>query len=249
MADNEKETLYNSDMFDDDLSLIDSEIQAIDSLYDEVKRHYDLVKNSPSRGSLSFVEKQTTNLVNLKTAKLNYIKQRIDAKKSLTDFKYKDKSIDIKQNANDATSQFNEAIYNKIMESMNYNPHSFTSMKSDISDEDDIDEELENSLDEKDLESINSIIKNDTSGSRNQEEETEDEELIQEKEEENVVYDKSNGHFYNIDEDFNIIDDYGDSYDKIVEYYQEGEDEYALSDSDNSYLCVDTSDEEEQEEE
>lgn len=250
MADEEREVLYDSEMFKEDLSLIDSEITAIDNLYDEVKKHYDLVKNAPSRGSLSFVEKQTTNLVNLKTAKLNYIKQRIDAKKTLTDFKYKDKQIDIKQTSSESNSQFNEAIYNKIMETISYNAKSFNNNKDEeVINEEDIERELDESLDDSDLEVIDSIIKNDTSKkSASEDEEDTTEEIIQNDEDsdEDYVYDKSSGHFYKVDGDFNIIEDLGDNFDNIIEFYTEGEDEYALGDSDNTYLCVVIEDEEDE---
>ena len=232
------QNLYDPDMFNDELSLIDSEIQVIDSLYDEVKNHYDKVKNSPSRGSLAFVEKQTTNLVNLKTAKLNYIKQRIDVKKVKADFKYKDKQIDIKQSTNETNNGLSESILNKIMESFGYDAKKINESSRKLSniDETDIDLELEEALDESDIEMINNI-----SGITNNEvDEEETNEVIISEEEDIYVYDKENNKFYKLNSDYEIEEDLGSNFDDIVSFYKDEESDelYALGDSDNIYLCI-----------
>ena len=77
-------------LFKDETELINKEISEIDSLYEEVKTHYDALKNSFAKGSLSFIEKQTSNLVSLKTAKSSLIKDRITIKKLCADFELKD---------------------------------------------------------------------------------------------------------------------------------------------------------------
>lgn len=75
--------------FEEELNLINDSITDIDSLYEEVKDHFDAVKNSYSRNSLSFIEKQTSNLVSLRTAKISMIKERINLKKIQADIHYK----------------------------------------------------------------------------------------------------------------------------------------------------------------
>jgi hypothetical protein len=134
------EALYTKDFFDEELTLINNELDALDDLYTEVKTHYDGVKNSITRGSLTFVEKQTTNLVGIKTAKLNYIKLRSDLKRNVVDFGFKDKQI--KAREGEDSDRISEGIYKRIMDDLSYNNKINQLSSNEISDED-VDAELE----------------------------------------------------------------------------------------------------------
>jgi hypothetical protein len=70
----EQESFFDKNLFKEEFTQLDEELKSIDNLYDEVKTHFDKIKNSNSRGSLTFIEKQTSNLVSLRSARLNVIK-------------------------------------------------------------------------------------------------------------------------------------------------------------------------------
>ncbi|WCS68268.1 hypothetical protein Goe21_01580 [Bacillus phage vB_BsuM-Goe21] len=72
-----------------ELSILQNELEKIDELYDETKEHYDKVKNSGSNGTLTFIEKQTSNLISLKTGKISIIQQIVNAKKTEADIALK----------------------------------------------------------------------------------------------------------------------------------------------------------------
>jgi Peptidase M10 serralysin C terminal len=63
-----------------ELALLNGALKENEDLYTEVKTHYDRVKQGGS-GTLQFVEKQTANLISLKSNKLSIIQQMITAKK------------------------------------------------------------------------------------------------------------------------------------------------------------------------
>ena len=59
---------------------IDSVINDIDTLYTESKATLDEIKKARARGSLTFIANQTSNLISLKTAKLQALKERVNIK-------------------------------------------------------------------------------------------------------------------------------------------------------------------------
>jgi hypothetical protein len=86
------------DYLKEEQDLIDSSIKDIDDLYAEVKEHLDHVKRSFSKGSLNFIQGQTSNLISLKTAKTNLISSRINIKKLEADLTLKKQARESNEN-------------------------------------------------------------------------------------------------------------------------------------------------------
>lgn len=75
------------------------EKEELEALYDEinsfekeVKSHFDLVKNSRTPGSFTFISKQTENILSLKKSKLDIIHEKIALGKIISDYEFKDTS-------------------------------------------------------------------------------------------------------------------------------------------------------------
>lgn len=111
--------------FDNELRLIDDSISDIELLYAETKEHYDRVKNSQSRGSLNFVERQTSNLVSLKTAKVTMIKERINIKKLQIDTFFKQEKAKGDENNN------NEALVAQVAQYLMKNDTAVNDIEDD----------------------------------------------------------------------------------------------------------------------
>jgi len=69
---------------EDELALLKQELGNIDDLYSEVYDHYSKVKRGGT-STLNFVEKQTANLISLKSSKISLIQGIISAKKTNSD--------------------------------------------------------------------------------------------------------------------------------------------------------------------
>ena len=98
---------------DEENELVDA-IKEIDDLYDEVKEHYDSLKKASrsangGRGILSFIEKQTSNLVTLKNSKASLINSKITLKKYEAD-------LILKQKKDMDDSKVNNDIVNAILD-------------------------------------------------------------------------------------------------------------------------------------
>lgn len=76
-------------LFKDNLEMLMEEIQNNDRLYDELKEHLDSVRNSYSSGALTFISKQTPNLVSLKSNKLSAINSLFTIKKAIVELSLK----------------------------------------------------------------------------------------------------------------------------------------------------------------
>lgn len=141
----------NLKLFENENNLIDSEINKIDDLYLEIKSHFDTVKNSRSAGTLTFIEKQTANLVNLKNAKLGMIREKINIKKISSDLDYKEKQLAAKEKENNESLP--PELFNQLQDLINSNraeipgPNDYDPfMKSDEEIEDEIDSTLDSLL-------------------------------------------------------------------------------------------------------
>jgi len=66
--------------YSDEMNSIDSVISDLDTLYTESKDTLDQIKKARARGSLTFITNQTANLISLKTAKLQAIKEKVNIK-------------------------------------------------------------------------------------------------------------------------------------------------------------------------
>jgi hypothetical protein len=73
-------SLYNEE-FQVELSELDKEIKDLEDLYRETKVHLESIRNSKIRGSLTFIQSQTENLVGIKNTKITALKAKIAAKK------------------------------------------------------------------------------------------------------------------------------------------------------------------------
>lgn len=80
--------------FSKEHELFDDAIHEVDELYTEVKTHYDRIKNSPARGTLTFIQNQTSNLISLKTTKASLLRDKLNVKKAELDFALKYKKVD-----------------------------------------------------------------------------------------------------------------------------------------------------------
>lgn len=76
-------------LFKDNIDMLMEEIQDNDKLYAELKEHFDSVKNSYSSGALTFISKQTPNLVSLKSNKLSAINSLFTIKKAIVELSLK----------------------------------------------------------------------------------------------------------------------------------------------------------------
>jgi len=253
----QESSLYKTDLFQEDMNLINEEINNLDELYNELKTHFDGVKNSQSRGSLTFIKDQTSNLISIKTTKLNYIKQRADLKKNVTDFAFKEKSLSVKQDSSDVDTITAE-IVKKLTSEFKY-----VSDQNDQSDneENDIDQILDSELDNED---IGTIVENSTSietidieygDETTQIQETIDEDIdIQTNLDENTeeiedntidAVDLDTGLFYKLDKDtFDIVEEL-DFIEKIIDDMEIEGDSYAIGESGNIYLAITLDDEDE----
>jgi len=255
----QQSSLYKQDLFKDDMELINEELNNLDELYNELKTHFDGVKNSQSRGSLSFIKDQTSNLISIKTTKLNYIKQRADLKKNITDFAFKERSLSVKQESSDVDTITAE-IVKKLTSEFKY-----VSDQNDQSnnEENDIDQILDNELDDED---IGTIVENSTSIEtinvdieyRNETtpiQETIDEDIdIQTNLDENTeeiedntidAVDLDTGLFYRLDKDsFEIVEELG-FIEKIVDDTEIDDESYAIGESGTIYLAITLDDEDE----
>jgi hypothetical protein len=80
--------------YNEELELLDKALAEIEELYDETKEHFDVVKNSRSKGSLSFVHLQTSNLISLKGSKFQIIKEKLAVKKNMADLTMKQRAAE-----------------------------------------------------------------------------------------------------------------------------------------------------------
>ena len=70
------------DLFKQEFKSLDELEDAYDDIYDQVKEHYDAIANARGlRGALTFISAQTSNLINIRSAKSNVIRDRINLKK------------------------------------------------------------------------------------------------------------------------------------------------------------------------
>lgn len=106
------ENIFN--YYDKEKQLLEESLKEIEELYNETKNHSDIIKQSRVKGSLTFLEKQTANLVSLKAAKLQIIKELINIKKLSSDYDLKTKTDDISVNG-----EILGQIFKKLNESDN----------------------------------------------------------------------------------------------------------------------------------
>jgi len=250
MANEKKQdALYSKDIFDKEMQMIDDELADLDSLYTELKGHFDKVKNSQTKGSLTFVKDQTSNLISIKTAKLSYIKQKADMKKNITDFAFKDKQI---SKEGEGIDTFTNELYKKIANEIKYIPDKVHDNVVNTLDDNDVEQMLDEELDTLD---IGSIVESTTSVEEvvvDYSNETEEE--ITDVEEENILnnleeeleetdntidaVDLDTLTFYKVDKDtFEVVDELG-YIEEIVDNTEIDGETYAIGESGTVYLTI-----------
>ena len=115
MADDKKEkrdikTLDIAAQFEDELELLKQAQEEVEELYDDIHQHYLQVRKS--KGTLHFTQAQTSNLITLKTTKVNIIKERVNLKRNIIDF-------ELKRNAKETETSLDEALVNEILKKLN----------------------------------------------------------------------------------------------------------------------------------
>ena len=238
MAEN-NEKIFNKDDFLTDIQSIENEVSDIDNLYSEIKKHFDGIKNSQFKGSLSFIEKQTTNLVALKKAKLDLLNSKYNLKLRLIDTELKEKQINIKENSSNDSEFLAEELLKKLK---NYSNIENNNLDTENTDDEEYYEDELSELNERaekigiDTSSILDDSKPDLS-KLNQDNRNIEENLDADW---TVVYDEDSKSFLAVDSDYNIKQDLGIKYDVIEKEFITMEDsQYAKSKfSDKYYLVV-----------
>ena len=115
MADNKEEkrdikTLDIAAQFEDELELLKQAQEEVEELYDDIHQHYLQVRKS--KGTLHFTQAQTSNLITLKTTKVNIIKERVNLKRNIIDF-------ELKRNAKETETSLDEALVNELLKKLN----------------------------------------------------------------------------------------------------------------------------------
>lgn len=121
--------------FEEDLALIDASINEMDELYEEIKDHFDSLKGTYARGSLNFIQGQTGNLISLKTAKFNLIKERVAIKKIQEDLRLKNENA--KGDQASADQAIVTELLNKILKTSDVNKDNIIDIPQESEDSDD----------------------------------------------------------------------------------------------------------------
>lgn len=121
--------------FEEDLALIDASINEMDELYEEIKDHFDSLKGTYARGSLNFIQGQTGNLISLKTAKFNLIKERVAIKKIQEDLRLKNENA--KGDQASADQAIVTELLSKILKTSDTNKDNIIDIPQESEDSDD----------------------------------------------------------------------------------------------------------------
>jgi len=127
--------------YDNELALLNQTLKEIEDLYDETKEHFDAVRNSRTKGSLSFVHLQTANLVSLKNAKFQILKERISVRKNIAD-------LSIKQKAGEGAEGKDKALVMQLLGAIMKND-TLSDVKNTVFEDEDEDEDIDTKLDRK----------------------------------------------------------------------------------------------------
>lgn len=185
------------DFFQDELNLIQKEIEATDDLYDELKLHFDNIKKSTGNGALTFISKQTPNLVSLKGNKISLIKDLVNTKKIIIESSIKTKGND----DNSKEDEILKGIHRLLLENKKEDYIQNIEKESENQQEHD-DEYYDNLLEERLIE-INETTKNE------EPEKSKDEDI-------KYVVDLEKN-IYPVDESYNILENV-DIPDFIIEF-------------------------------
>jgi len=206
-----------------ELSMLKEALKENEDLYDEVKEHYDKVRKGGS-GTLQFVEKQTSNLISLKSNKVSIIQNIINTKKAKAELELKVINANKGQDGSDenilklANSMYDLILHNKGDKSFD---DIMGTQKNEelISDEEDVDALLEARLAEEEAKS------------------PEPEEAKKEDKPKIIYVVDMNKNIYAVDEDYNIMED-APIPDMNISIIEDGDEYIAKDDLGNTYDVV-----------
>ncbi len=209
--------------FNKELSEIEKVIQEVDSLYDETKEHFDEIRNARVKGSLIFIQGQTSNLISMKNTKASLIKEKVNIKKTIVDLDLKNKKVE----GTDEVGKEKEFLMNFFKELNNSNME--ITCKTEKKKKRNDDELLSNRI--KELEESGELSLNEN-------------ELAAKFESQNVkiavVRKGKKWKFIAINENYEIVDDYPLPDKKMFEmrFEQDKDDEYAIDQNERVYEIV-----------
>lgn len=198
-----------SKLFEPNIQMILDELEDTNELYIQIKEHFDRIMNSTSSGALTFISKQTPNLLTAKANKINLIKELTAIQKIIIDSSIKIKSDDDK-NGNDG--EILQSLH-KLLLTNNRDEYLKETESLEIKNEDknvsNLDELLNSRLEE--IEGNENIAKEDNRDYR-------------------IVVDMERN-LYAVDEEYNILEDSEDLIPKdwIIDYEEDEDDEENIS--------------------
>lgn len=99
------------EFFKEELDMINQEIQENRNLYTEIKTHLDKVKTSSTAGALTFISKQTPNLLTAKNNEISLLKDLVSVKKIILDVAMKNK----KETDGSEDSELLKSLHNLLL--------------------------------------------------------------------------------------------------------------------------------------
>ena len=177
------------EFYESNMAMIDEELEVTESLYTELKNHFDGIKRSTSNGALTFISKQTPNLIALRKNKIDLIKEKNSITKNVIDSSIKL----IVEDEND--NKDNEILKQLHQMLLSNNPSTY--LESMENDNEEITEEDMDNLLEARLEEINS--KKEKTKSKPKEQKLKHKSY-------NFVID-TDYNLYAVDSDYNILED------------------------------------------
>jgi hypothetical protein len=181
--------------FKENIDMIQDEMSETDVLYEELKQHFDAVKKSSSSGALTFISKQTPNLVSLRNNKISLMNNLVQIKKLIVELSLKTKDdSDSDSNVKEILKGMHELLlHNKAETYINEYFNDIENKDSEPEEEQDYDKLLEERM------------KNVKHKNEDDEEESESNSLILGKDYTIVVDEELN--MYAVDKDYNILED------------------------------------------
>lgn len=241
----DEQNLSTEEMFADDIAQIDKDIAEMEQFYIDTKSHYDGIKNAQFKGSLQFIEKQTANLISIKNATIGMRKEKINIKKIIRDYQFKEKQLSQKSVGEEGgLNAITMELFNMIQNSNTIKPYdvSAPSERQKYTEEDILamEEELDELLSDDDEEYIEQVI-------QGEEKLAEDAGLIVDDEDNSritsdseitlTVVDYITKKFYEVTEDYELIGEV-DIDDEVTELIEDGEEYIAMTRNGMSYEVV-----------
>ena len=186
--------------YDDNLKAIDEEIELTEEFYTELKTQFDRIMHSTSSGALTFISKQTPNLITLRKNKIDLLKEKNAVLKNIID-------STVRLSVEEEDSSKDNAILKELHKMLLSNsPETYRTEDVEELDEEEANEDMDALLENR----FNEIQKN----KKEKETKKSAKEMKSKKSRMNykIVLDIE-GNMYAVDDDYNIIED-----DEDIEY-------------------------------